>query len=670
MDSWYRFEILEFDFWNLIFGICIFTTLISKSTIQKINDTAEVLDVIGSFIKLKKRGSNYLGNCPFHNEKTPSFTVSPSKGIYKCFGCGKAGNVITFVQEHEKLSYPEALTWLAKRYNIEIEETIQSKETIEKQKIEESLRIINQYASTYFHENLVNHEEGELIGMSYFKQRGFRLETIEKFQLGYCLEDRYVLAEEAIKKGYTKELLVKAGLVYDRNEQLQAVYHGRVIFPIHNQSGKVIGFGARILKTNDKAPKYINTPENEIYLKSNTLYGIYFAKNSMTKENECLLVEGYTDVVSLHQAGIENVVASSGTSLTEGQLKLVKRFTSNLTILYDGDAAGVKAALRGLDMAIEQGMNVHVVLLPDNHDPDSYVQAVGVEAFKTYIKENKKDIILFKLEASLKEAKDDSIKKSELINEIAETISKINKLEEFSKQQDYIRRSAQLLQIEEAGFISLVNKKIRDKVVKKDFANKEEADEFAQKAEPEQNQEQQIVTDLLQKDYLQEKGLIRILIEYGDKPYDDDNNVADFIRQKIGADDFVNDGWKKVYEFYFSILDSTLQYPDAKMFTYNDVEQLRSFTIEALYFPYDLSPNWMDKHQIATPKKDDLYVDDTGHTVNFFMLRKIRNLFNTYADELQTVTDLDEELIIQKSWAELKKMEAELLNHYRTVMVR
>ncbi len=644
--------------------------MISKSTIQKINDTAEVLDVIGSFIKLKKRGSNYLGNCPFHNEKTPSFTVSPAKGIYKCFGCGKAGNVITFVQEHEKLSYPEALTWLAKRYHIEIEETIQSKETIEKQKIEESLRIINQYATTYFSEQLKNTEEGQMIGLSYFKQRGFRDETIEKFQLGYCLEDRYLLAEDAISKGYNKELLVKAGLVYDRNDKLQAIYHGRVTFPIHNQSGRVIGFGARILKSNDKAPKYINTPENEIYYKSKTLYGIYFAKNLISKEDECLLVEGYTDVISLHQAGIENAVASSGTSLTEEQLKLIKRYTKNLTILYDGDAAGIKAALRGLDMAIEQGLNVQVVLLPDNHDPDSYVQKVGVEEFKTYIKNNKKDIILFKLEASLKEAKDDTIKKSELINDIADTISKINKLEEFSKQQDYIRRCAQLLQIEEAGLISLVNKKIRDKVVKNDFANKQEADELALKAEPQQDQEQQIVTDLLQKDYLQEKGLIRTLIEYGKQPFDEAFNVADYIRNKVGGDDFVNAGWRTIFEFFYKTVDTTLEYPDAKTFTYHDDEQIRSFSIEALYFPYDLSPNWMDKHQIATPAKDSLYVDDVNHTVNFFMLRKIRNLFNTYAEELSKVIDLEEEVIIQRSWAELKRMEIELLNHYRTVMVR
>ena len=655
---------------NLRFFYCTFTTLISKSTIQKINDTADVLDVIGSFIKLKKRGANYLGNCPFHNEKTPSFTVSATKGIYKCFGCGKAGNVITFVQEHEKLSYPEALTWLAKRYHIEIEETIQSKESIEKQKIEESLRIINQYATSYFSEQLKNTEEGQTIGLSYFKQRGFRDDTIDKFQLGYCLEDRYLLAEDAIGKGYNKELLVKAGLVYDRNDKLQAIYYGRVIFPIHNQSGRVIGFGARILKSNDKAPKYINTPENEIYYKSKTLYGIYFAKNLISKEDECLLVEGYTDVISLHQAGIENVVASSGTSLTEEQLKLIKRYSKNLTILYDGDAAGIKAALRGLDMAIEQGLNVQVVLLPDNHDPDSYVQKVGVEEFKTYIKNNKKDIILFKLEASLKEAKDDTIKKSELINDIADTISKINKLEEFSKQQDYIRRCAQLLQIEEAGLISLVNKKIRDKVVKNDFANKQEADELALKAEPDQKVEQQIVSDLLQKDYLQEKGLIRILIEYGKQPFDETTNVADYIRNRVGRNDFVNIGWQTIFDFFYKTLDTTLEYPDAKTFTYHDDEQIRSFSIEALYFPYDLSPNWVEKHQIATPTKDSLYVDDVNHTVNFFMLRKIRNLFNSYAEELSKVTILDEEIVLQRSWAELKRMEIELLNNYKTVMVR
>ncbi len=646
--------------------------MISKSTIQKVNDAADLLDVVGSFIKLKKRGANYLGNCPFHNEKTPSFTVSPSKGIYKCFGCGKAGNVITFVQEHEKLSYPESITWLAKRYHIEVEQTELSNEAREQQQIEESLRIVNTYAATYFNTILTDTAEGQAIGLSYFQERGFRKETIEKFQLGYCLEDRDALAKEAIEKGYSKELLVKAGLVYDRYDKLQSIYGGRVIFPIHNQSGKVLGFGARILKANEKAPKYINTPENEIYHKSKTLYGIYFAKNTISTLNECFLVEGYTDVISLHQTGIENVVASSGTSLTEEQLKLIKRYTKNLTILYDGDAAGIKAALRGLDMAIEQGLNVQVVLLPDNHDPDSYVQAVGVEEFNAYIKNNKKDIILFKLEASLKEANDDSIKKSELINDIAETLSKINKVEEFTKQQDYIRRCSQLLQIDEAGLIALVNKKIREKLGKEDYANKKELDTLAQQANPEQIHIQPDINELLQRDYLQERGLIRVLVENGSKPYNDMMSIAEYVRVKVADHDFQNAQWMKIYTSYYGFYDETLQFPDEKHFTYHNDEQIRTAAIEALYFPYELSAGWQEKHHILTPTKEMTYMQDVNDTLTFFLLRKIRNTHRELFDELRTMNDADmnEVMVIQLTILGLKKTEAELLEPMKSVMTK
>lgn len=649
--------------------------MITRSTIQKVNDTADIIDVVGSFVKLKKRGVNYLGNCPFHHEKTPSFTVSPTKGIYKCFGCGKAGNVITFVQEHEKLTYPETIVWLAKRYNIEVEETEVSNEAKEKMQLEESLRIVNQFAASYFSEQLFETEEGKLIGMSYFKQRGFREDTIKKFQLGYCVEDRLAFSKEALQKGYSKELLIKAGLVSERYDQLASIYAGRVIFPIHNQSGKIIGFGARTLKTSDKTPKYINTPENEIYLKSKTLYGIYFSRNSISKENSCLLVEGYTDVISLHQAGVEHVVASSGTSLTEDQLKLVKRYTKNLVILYDGDAAGIKAALRGLDMAIEQGLNVQVVLLPNNHDPDSYVQEVGADGFKQYIQDNKKDIILFKLEASLKEANSDTIKKTELINDIAETLSKINKLEEFTKQQDYIRRCAQLLQIEEAGLISLVNKKIREKAVKQDRFPKEEAETLAQQAEPEVIHEQTEASQLLQKDYAQEKALVKILIEYGNRPFDEKVSVADYVRVKIADGDFRNTCWQKIYATYFQHLDDTLVYPDEKFFTSHDDNDIRSYSIEALYFPYVLD-KWEERHTIPIPDRETLYVEEVEKTVLYFILRKIKFQLNLWIDEIATNERsgqddyLEEDRILKLAYAELKKNELELLKQLRTVLIR
>ena len=646
--------------------------MIAKSTIQKVNDSADLLDVVSSFIKLKKRGANYLGNCPFHNEKTPSFTVSPSKGIYKCFGCGKAGNVITFVQEHEKLSYPEAITWLARRYHIEVEETELSNEAREQIQIEESLRIVNTFAARYFHELLQNDPEGQTIGLSYFQERGFRKETIEKFQLGYCLENRDHLPATALASGYNKDLLLKAGLVFERNQQLQSLYAGRVIFPIHNQSGKVLGFGARILKTNEKAPKYINTPENEIYHKSKTLYGIYFSKNAISTRDECYLVEGYTDVISLFQAGIENVVSSSGTSLTEDQLKLIKRFTSNLTILYDGDAAGIKAALRGLDMAIEQGLNVHVVMLPDNQDPDSYVQTVGATAFNEYISQNKKDIILFKLEASLREAKDDSIKKSALINDIAETLSRINKVEEFTKQQDYIRRCSQLLQIEEAGLIALVNKKIREKLVKREGMDRHEAETLEQRAMPEQTHLTGDASDLIRKDYIQEKGLVRILLESGNKPFDEQMNIADYIRLKVGDADFANAAWMRVYKAYYAELDVSLQFPNEQFFTYHNDELIRTAAIEALYFPYELSSGWEEKHNIVTPTREMTLLQDVEQTITFFLLRKIRNMHRELLDELKALNDNNQEevTVVLMAISALKKSESELLHPLKSVMTK
>jgi len=646
--------------------------VISPATIKKVHETADLLDVVGSFVKLKKRGSNYLGNCPFHNEKTPSFTVSPSKGIYKCFGCGKAGNVITFVQEHEKLTYPETIVWLAKRYHIEVEETTQSDEVRELRHTEESLRIINQFAVRYFHEALLQTEEGQIAGLSYFHERDFRTETIEQFQLGYCPEDKTLFPARALEQGYDRELLLKAGLVYERNGQLYAMYGGRVIFPIHSQSGKIIGFGARILKQNEKAPKYINTPENEIYHKSQTLYGIYFARTPITQQNECYLVEGYTDVISLHQSGIGNAVASSGTSLTEEQLRLIKRYTKNLTILYDGDAAGIKAALRGMDMAIEQGLNVQVVLLPDNHDPDSYVKQIGMQAFHEYVQKNRKDIILFRLETSLLEAKEDSVRKSELINDIAETLSRINKVEEFTRQQDYVRRCAQLLQIEEAGLISLINKKIREKLVKREGIDRREADELERQAAPETTHNPEGAESLLKQDYLQERALIRVLLEQGNKPYDEQNSVAEYIRIKVNADEFENKEWSTIFTLYYTELDRTLQFPEASVFTYHSDESVRTAAIEALYFPYEISPGWFEKHQIAVPSRELLYVQDVNDTVCFFLLRKLKLVIRNLFSELEKLNDQDVEQVQQLLYSlrSLKEAEAELMSPMKTVLAR
>ncbi|HEX5669852.1 MAG TPA: DNA primase, partial [Chitinophagaceae bacterium] len=438
--------------------------MIPQETIQQIQNRIDIVEIVGGFVKLKKRGANYLGLCPFHNEKTPSFTVSPSKEIYKCFGCGRSGNTISFIMEHEKYSYVEALKWLAAKYNIEIEEEFRNPEQKLQQQTADSLFILNKFAQEYFSKMLLEDEEGVMAGLGYLKERGFQEETIRTFQLGYCPESGTSFAKAALEKQYNAELLQKSGLVVMRDNRLVDNYRGRIIFPIHNQSGKILGFGARLIRKNDRAPKYINTPENEIYLKSKLLYGMYFARQAIDKQDECLLVEGYTDVISLHQAGVENVVASGGTALTVDQLRLIRKYTHNLTIVYDGDSAGIKAAARGLDLALEEGLNVKLVLIPDNEDPDSYVKKIGSPAFKAFIEQSRKDIILFQLEIALKDAGNDPSSKSAVVNQIAESISRINKAEDFTKQQEYIHRCAELLKIDEEGLTALVNKHIRERI--------------------------------------------------------------------------------------------------------------------------------------------------------------------------------------------------------------
>jgi DNA primase len=637
--------------------------LISPFSIQKIQDRLDIIEVVNQFVRLKKRGVNFLGNCPFHNEKSPSFTVSQTKGIYKCFGCGKAGNTITFLQEHEKLTYPEALRWLAKFYNIELEETQDSPERLEQQKEEESLRIINTFAQGYFTDTLHNAEEGKDIGLSYLRERGFIADTVEKFQLGYCLNDRRAFLTAALSKEYNKDLLIKCGLVASRNGSEYDTYSGRVIFPIHNTSGKVIGFGARILVKNDKAPKYINTPENAIYSKSKTLYGLYFARTSATKLDECYLVEGYTDVISLAQAGVENVVSSSGTALTDDQLKLVKRFTKNLTIIYDGDAAGIKAALRGLDKAIEQGLNVHLVLLPDGEDPDSYVRQKGADQFRQYVTENKKDIILFRLELSLKDAGKSTVKKTELINEIADTLSKIDKAEEFTKQQDYIQRCAELLQIDEAGLINLVNKKIREKYNQKNQIPAPEAQQLEQAETDEQTQEKQVVSDLLKEDYAQEKALIQCLLEFGNLAYSENVTVARHIRDQVSGDEdeFRHDKWQKLFKHYFELLDADGQYPLQESFTYHQDQNIRDAAIEAIQFPYDISHNWADMHGIHITRRASIYLEEVDAAITFYVLRKIKNLLHEQLTALQKVHDNHtESILVMNAYKALKDYEKEL----------
>ena len=433
--------------------------MIDQPTIDRILDAAQIYDVVSDFVTLRKRGVYYVGLCPFHDDKTPSFYVSPAKGLCKCFACGKGGNAVHFIMEHEQMSYPEALKYLAKKYGIEIKERELSSEEKIAQGERESLFIVNNFARDYFQNILKNHVDGRSIGMAYFRSRGFRDDIIEKFQLGYCTESHDALAQEALKKGYKKDYLVKTGLCYETDDhRLRDRFWGRVIFPVHTLSGKVVAFGGRVLAgaTKGVKVKYVNSPESEIYHKSNELYGIYFAKQAIVKQDRCFLVEGYTDVISMHQSGIENVVASSGTALTSGQIRMIHRFTNNMTVLYDGDAAGIKASIRGIDMLLEEGMNVKVCLLPDGDDPDSFARKHNATEFQAFIQENETDFIRFKTNLLLEDAGKDPIKRAELIGNLVQSISIIP---EAIVRDVYIKECAQLLHVEDKLLVSEVAKR-------------------------------------------------------------------------------------------------------------------------------------------------------------------------------------------------------------------
>ncbi len=632
------------------------------------------MEIVGSFVKLKKRGANYLGLCPFHNEKTPSFTVSPNKEIYKCFGCGRSGNSISFLMEAEKYSYVEALRWLAAKYNVEIEETETSPEYKQQQQVADSLYIINNFAQKFFSEALLNSEDGQDIALSYLKERGFKEEVIKKFQLGYNPEARDSFTKAALDAKYNLEYLQKAGLVNVRDGNAYDNYRGRIIFPVHNQSGKVLGFGARIIKSNDKAPKYINTPENEIYVKSKILYGSYFARQAIDKADECLLVEGYTDVVSLHQAGIENVVASGGTSLTPDQLRLIKKYTNNLTIIYDGDSAGIKAALRGLDLALEESLNVKLVLIPDNEDPDSYVNKVGTAAFIDFISVNKKDFILFQLDIALKDVGNDSTKKSIVVNRVAETISKINKTEDFTKQQDYIKQCAEILKIEEGGLHALVNKFIREKVNKEENRNNREQ-RFAEEniVTGKSSDIENDVMQLFNKDELHEQAMLRSLLEFGLKDWNEKQKVAEYIFKEMEDNQLEelidNKELVRVFQTYKAWYDAGIE-PTAKNFLYHDDLQMSALVVSIMDFDYEISPNWKEHFEGHIATREELFAEEVFSTLNYLKLRKIKRLMDENQRDLEKTSLAEDQMVLVQTHQHLKQMEIELTKQLGTVIFR
>jgi DNA primase len=642
--------------------------MITPQTIQQITSRIDIIDVVGEFVKLKKRGTNYIGNCPFHNEKSPSFTVSPAKEIYKCFGCGKSGNTITFLMEHEKYSYVEALRWLAARYNIEIEETETSPAQKIAQQTADSLYAINHFAMDFFTKQYWDTEAGETIAQSYMQHRGFLRPIVEKFKIGYNPSERDSLAKALIQNQFNPELFARTGLVVERDGGWQDNYRDRIIFPIHNTTGKIIGFGARQIAKNDRSPKYINTPENEIYIKSRILYGSYFARTAIDKANECLLVEGYTDVVSLHQAGIENVVASGGTSLTIDQLRLVKKYTQNLTIIYDGDAAGVKAALRGLDMALEEGLNVQLVLIPDNEDPDSYVNKVGPDAFRAFVQSAKKDFILFQLEVQLKDVGNDLNKKNSLVNQMAETLSKINKAEDFTKLQEYVRKCADILRIDETGLTQLVNKFKRDKIVKDE---KKMAYDEAAILMPSFQQETQDIDNIdlvLDKDLLHEKNLIRLLIEFGNEILADGKLVSTWIAEELEPFPLDNQEMIQLVKVYFD-WQIAGKMPNHKTLQYHEDPQIQQLVMGLFEPEHELSLRWNEKLGIKKVVAESSFQHEVEVSLLYYKLRKIKKMIRQNQEDMEKESGEDQIQLLHIH-KHLKDAERELTKIIGTVIFK
>lgn len=628
--------------------------MIPQSTIMSILDTVRIEEVVSDFVSLKKRGANLIGVCPFHKEKTPSFIVSPAKGIFKCFGCGKAGDSVRFIMEHEHYSYPEALRFLAHKYGIIIEEKEQTPEELMAQNEREKMFNINTFAQQYFSETMKNSEEGLAIGMSYFKERGFRDTIINKFQLGYCLNQRDAFIQHALKNGYSKDLLLKIGLASGNEERMYDKYQGRVIFPIHNLTGKVIGFGARILSSDKTKAKYLNSPESEIYNKSQTLYGIYFAKNEISRLDNCILVEGYADVLSMHQAGIENTVASSGTSLTSEQIRLIRRYTKNITILYDGDSAGIHAALRGTDMILEEGMNVRIVVLPPDEDPDSFVQHNPIEVVRAYIDDNAKDFISFKTQLLLKDAANNPIKKAEVVKDIVNTISLIP---DAIFRATYIKECSRLMEMPEQSLMNELNKLLRARINKNNqgeqYQQVEIAEEF--KSEP-----QQITTDTLPPGFYQERELVKLLLMYGDREIDvegiDENNnpivykisVASLIVDDLKNDDisFKDETHRIIFDIYDKALDGETL-PKEQFFTSHKNADIAELAANLLTTPYKLD-NWDNNNRVNIKVKTE---EDVLTAVVSTSILRYKDLIiderrNEIMKELMSTQDIDDQMIL------------------------
>jgi DNA primase len=644
--------------------------MIIKSTIDRIMEATDIVEVIGEFVQLKKRGANYVGLSPFANERTPSFTVSPAKGIFKDFSTGKGGSAVTFLMELEKFSYPEALKWLAKKYGIEVEETVEAPENREEELRRESLMIVTAYAAKFFHESLLDTDDGKSIGLSYFKERGFSNDIIKKFELGYSPDQWEAFTGNAIKEGYKEQFLVESGLSVKRdNGTLYDRYRGRVMFPIHSFTGRVIAFGGRTLKKDKNVPKYVNSPESEIYHKSNVLYGLYFAKKAIREEDNCYLVEGYADVLSVVQAGIENVVASSGTSLTVEQIKLISRFTKNITILYDGDAAGIKASLRGLDMILEEGLNVKVVSFPEGHDPDSYVRSVGTNAFKKHIEENKKDFILYKASILLKEAGNDPIKKAEIIREIVESIAKIP---DSIKASVFIKECSYILQIDERALLSELNK-MRQAKAKKDGQQQQTNTRYAPQPDEPNFFDEPDVQEVVKEEYFQEKEIIRLLLLYGSRMIDWDGiantYIGPFMIAELGDVTFVHEACKLFVELYRQEVENGVL-PEDNYFIHHKNKGIVDLTIDLLTTKYTLSENWYEMHRIMIHDEQANMKAAILGAIFHLKKHKVEKILDGLRAELKTaVTETDQEILLNQ-YIRMKKVEKSISDFLGSVIIK
>lgn len=653
--------------------------VIPKDTIDKILDAARIEEVVGDFITLKKRGVNLLGLCPFHGEKTPSFTVSPVKGIYKCFGCGKAGNAVNFIMDHESMTYPDALRFLAKKYNIEIEEKEITPEERAQINEKESLLILNSFAQKYFTENLLNTDLGRSIGYGYFSERGFSEETIRKFQLGYSPDDRHAFSRHALQSGYKADYLIKTGLSILSDKHVEGTeikenelfdrFWGRVMFPIHNVTGRVLGFGGRILSADKKFAKYVNSPQSEIYDKSKVLYGLYFAKKAIVQEDNCFLVEGYTDVISMHQAGVENVVASSGTSLTTEQIKLIHRFTKNITILYDGDLAGIKASFRGIDMILEEGMNVKVLLFPDGDDPDSYAKKVGGEELKRFIKENANDFIRFKTGLLYEEARQDPVKKADLIRDLVESISLIP---DAITRSVYVKECARMMDVAEQLLSIEVAKRIRIRTAKKQDTKSENpsGSDFVFPEKPFQPQEDYSIkeeaTDVL------ERNLLRLLLNYGGHIIETEGklNEEDVIHEISLAEylmyemmheelEFLNPLYQSFIKDYFQNMIDHHVIPSGKDYIRHSEPQFSTLAVSILADNYQMSENWKSRFRILVEDETYNLKKTVEHDWVAYKEKRLQKLIEEERNKLplaQTNEEIDAILDYLKTLEEKKKI--------------